>query len=62
MFKKRLRQGDERIITTEEAAKMIPFDAAADTKKRAKKSIETWKLEFGSDGRLDYYGKLLYSL
>ena len=38
---------------------MIPFDAAADTKKRAKKSIDLWKLEFGSDGRLDYYGKVI---
>ena len=59
MLKNILRQGAERIITTEQAAKMIPFDAAADTKKRAKKSIDLWKLEFGSDGRLDYYGKVI---
>ena len=39
---------------------MTPFDAAAETKKRAQKHIKQWKLKYGTDGRLDYYGTAVF--
>lgn len=44
-------------MTAEEASQISEYDAAEDVKITAKRWINERKIEYGGDGRLDYYGK-----